>query len=445
MLQAFRVSWGEDRMIVSSMHPRSRLFLKAAALVAAIAALGCQAQSDGQTAHGHYKPARVTKNAGALPKNVPAHVQTAEYLWTPTERDTDPSVYAPYLTWAYPLYSKAQAVHNAGIKTVFYINPIMPQVGEYEYKQLQGQYASVLAKDCSGNPVSTYQGRGILADPRAQQAGAFYNDIVNWYIKDKIRDRAWDAFFIDNNGALYGAYPLPCNYNAASWGAAFDRAIESVGQPMITNSLATKESETQTFVNRLSAKNIIGGMFEECFNNKLWTAEEQSQIQTLALLRREHKAPGPGWWCYLNNTSAPGATSIPKRLFGYASFLLTYDPNYSLFQESFTTQPSTFKVYPETGFVPLGPAKVPSNIADLQTDGGAYVQMYRWCYMRKKLIGACEIAVNPGNGNADVPNPQHFGHSMVLSGGGVLDGGSVSFTAPPVSSLGPQSAAILVP
>jgi hypothetical protein len=186
-------------------------------------------------------------------------------------------------------------------------------------------------------------------------------------------------------------------------------------------------------------------MFEECFNSPLWTAEEQSQIQTLALLKRLHKPPGPGWWCYLNNTRALGADSIPKRLFGYASFLLTYDPKYSLFQESFTTQPSTFKVFPETGFVPLGPAVTPNDIRQLQTGSGAYVQMYRWCYMRGRLIGACEIAVNPGDGTVSVPNPEHFAHSMTLSGGGVLDGGSVAFNGPAVSSLDPQSAAILVP
>jgi hypothetical protein len=425
-----------------SMHPRSRLFFKAAALVAAIAALGCQGR-----AAGHYKPARIANAArSAAPHNVPLHVQTAEYLWSPTERDTDPRTYAPYLTWAYPLFTRAREVHAAGIKTVFYVNPVMPYHGGYEYNTLNGRYTGVLAKDCSGTTVSTYAGKSLLADPRAPQAAEYYSDIINWYIRNKIRGNGlWDAFFIDNNGPLYGANPLPCNYDPVSWGRAFDRAIESVNQPIITNSLSTRESQTGVFVDRLAAKNIIGGMFEECFNNRLWTAEEQSQIQTIALLRRLHKPPGPGWWCYLNNTRALGEESIPKRLFGYASFLLTYDPNYSLFQESFTTQPSTFKVFPETGFVPLGPAVSPSTIRDLQTDTGAYVQMYRWCYMRGRLIGACEIAVNPGNGTAGVPNPQHFSHSMSISGGGVLDGGSVSFNGPAVTSLDPQSAAILVP
>ena len=446
MLQAFRVTGGENRMIVLSMHPRLRLSLKAAALVAAIAVLGCQGQSDGSTTHGSYKPKRISASSARAPVNVPAHVQTAEYLWTPAERDTDPGEYAPYLTWAYPLYNKAEAVRAAGIKNVFYIDPIMPLSGQYEYAQLTGRYGAVQAKDCSGNAVSTYGGRGILADPRSPQAGAYYNDVVNYYIHNKIRiDRVWDAFFIDNNGALYGASPMPCNYDPATWGQAFDRAIASVDEPIITNSLSTRESQTQTFVDRLRASNIIGGMFEQCFTSKLWSAEEQSQIQTIALFRSERKPPGPAWWCYANNTSKPGETVVPQRLFVYASFLLTYDPEYSMFQESFTTRPSTFKVFPETGFVPFGPVSAPRNIGDLQTNGGAYVQMYRWCYMRKKLVGACEIAVNPGSGSVNVPNAQGFKHSMELSGGGVLDGGSVSFNAPVPAQLGPQSAAILVP
>jgi hypothetical protein len=251
--------------------------------------------------------------------------------------------------------------------------------------------------------------------------------------------------FVDNNGPLYGASTTPCNYSASTWGQAFDNAISTIGQQFVSNSLATTDTAMQTYVNRLAAPNIIGGMFEECFNDGMWTAEEDSQLETVALLKSEGKAPGPGWWCYLDNTSADGTTVLPQRLFAYASFLLTYDPNYSLFQESYSTSPSTFSVFPETGFVPLNPASTPSSVAGLKSSSGAYVQSYSACYYRGGLIGACEIAVNPGSTTVSVPNPAGLSHSMVLSGDGVLDGGSVSFNGAAVSSLGPQTAAILVP
>lgn len=428
---------------------RSRLFLKAAALTAAIAALGCQHHATTAASGSRWPAAAALSLArGSPPSHIPSHVQTAEYLWTPTERRTDPRLYAPYLTWAYPLYVKAQAVQDAGIKTIFYVNPVMPQQGEYEYGLLSGKYAAVRAKDCSGNIVTTYKGRGLLADPREPQTPAFYADVIEWYIRSKIRPPGstarWDAFMIDNNGALYGAQPLPCNYDPKIWGRAFDAAIARIHEPIVTNSLAAPETAAATYVDRLSAPNIIGGVFEECFNNGMWTAEEQSQIETLALFRRIHKRAGPNWWCYVNNTSEPSAQSLPQRIFAYASFLLTYDVNHSLFQESFTTQPSTFKVYPETGFVPLAPARTVRDVNDLRADSGAYIQLYAWCYMRTSPLGPCEIAVNPSSATVSVPNPLHLTHSMVIAGGGVLDGGTVRFDGAVAPSLAPQTAEILV-
>jgi hypothetical protein len=421
--------------------------LPVAVAVILLIATACHASSGSPAAAA---TASAAQYAAALkqhvdpPAKIPAHVQTAEYLWTPQERSADPATYAPYLTWAYPLYGATQRVRAAGIKAIFYINPIMPQRTNYEGSLLMGRFTDVQAKDCDGNTVATYGGKGLLADPRSPRAAAYYENIVSWYINDKIRGRHdWDAFFVDNNGALYGAKPIPCNYDPISWGRAFDRAIASVGVPIVTNSLATRASDTGLFVDRLKAKNIIGGMYERCFNDRQWTAEENSQLQTLALLRRAHKRPGPGWWCYLNDTTAPANDAVPQRLYAYASFLLTYDPKYSLFQESFST-PSTFKVMPETQFVPMQPVKSVKDIADLRTSGGAYVQVYRSCYYRGKGLGSCEIAVNPNSTDAELPNFGAYRHAAALHGSGVLDGGTVTFDAGIPDDLEPQTAAILV-
>jgi hypothetical protein len=220
-----------------------------------------------------------------------------------------------------------------------------------------------------------------------------------------------------------------------------DAAVSAAGQPVIVNSLSTSLANVQTYANYVNGTNVIGGEWEECFMNNTWAGEEQSQIDVIANLKRAGKAPGAGFWCYLDNTNADGATAIPQRLFSYASFLLTYDPNYSVFQESFTT-PSTFQVFPETGFVPLQPASAPSSYTSLQIAGGAYVQTYGACYYRGAALGPCEVAVNPGS--STVPLPNSYTHSMVISGDGVLDGGSVTFTGAPVTQLAPKSGAILV-
>src|SRR5579872_620402 len=395
-------------------------------------------------------PTPIAAPTPSSPLTIPTtHVQTATYLWSSTEAATAPTTYAPYLTWAYPLYNNMPATHQAGIKTIVYMDPVMPRPSSYEYTDLSGTYASVRATDCSGNVITTYSGTGLLADPRAPLSSAYYSDIVNWYIRNKLAPYSytqdWDAMFVDNNGQLYGASATPCNYTPAAWGQAFDAAISGISQKFITNSLATADSRVQTYVNYLTPSNVIGGEFEECFTNGEWTAEEDSQLETVALFKSEGKAPSPAWWCFVDNSSVDGATVLPLRLFAYASFLLTYDPNYSLFQEAFSTSPSTFQVFPETGFVPLYPASVPSGIAGLQSSTGAYVQSYSACYYRGSLVGACEIVVNPTSSTVSVPNPKGLAHSMVLSGDGVLDGGSVSFSGAAASSLAPQTSAILVP
>jgi hypothetical protein len=341
------------------------------------------------------------------------------------------------------------ATYRAGIKTIVYINPVMPQTSQYEYTDLSGTYSRVRATDCSGNIVTTYAGRGLLADPRVGAASAYYANVVNWYIQNKLAPYSaihdWDAMFVDNNGALYGASATPCNYNPATWGQAFDTAISGVNEQFVTNSLAASDGATQTYVERLDAPNVIGGMFEQCFNDGMWTAEENSQLETIALLKSLGKAAGPGWWCYLDNTNAAGATVIPQRMFAYASFLLTYDPKYSIFQESFTTSPSTFQVFPETGLVPLQPASVPVSVNALESSTGVYLQTYGACYYRGAAVGNCEIVVNPDTSRTYAIPANAFGHAAVLSGGGVLDGGAMTFNGAKPALLGPLRAAILTP
>jgi hypothetical protein len=376
------------------------------------------------------------------------HVQTGEYLWSSTETSTDPSRYAPYLTWAYPVYSRFGLTQAAGIKTVLYIDPVMPVSG-HEYSELTGTYSSVRASDCSGNLVTTYSGKGYLADPRTASATAYMNDVVNYYTNvvansNAAYTQAWNLIFVDNAGPLYGASAMPCGYTASSWGSALDSALSASGQNMILNTLSTSVANVPTFVQYAAGSNIEGAMYEECFSNGLWTSEEEAQLQTIALLKSEGKAPGAGFWCYLDNTAADAATVTAQRLYAYASFLLTYDPDYSVFQESYTT-PSTFKVMPETGFVPLKPATSPTHISDLQSASGAYVQIYNACYYRGSLVGACEVAVNPTTSTVSVPNSRNFQHSAYLSGEGVLDGGTMGFTNPAQLSLAPGTAEILLP
>ncbi len=381
---------------------------------------------------------------------VPRHVQTAEYLLSSTEMNTNPSVYAPYLSWAYASGPRLGMTQAAGIKTVIYVTPIMPYVNTYEYNTLKGTYPTVRATTCGGGSIVTYNGKGLLSDPTKSLAASYFKNVVSHNTASAKAanpgySQPWNLLYIDNDGPLYGASATPCGYNTSTWSAAQDAALALTGQKFILNSLSVADSNVPTYVQRLKGSAVAGGEFEECFMTSLWTSEGDAQLQTIALLKSEGKPPGAGFWCYADNTAATGSTVIPQRLFIYASFLLTYDVNYSVFQESFTT-PSTFKVYPETGFVPLSPVSVPTGIAALKTSTGAYAQRYNSCYYRGTLLGHCEIVANPSTtASVSVPNPWGLRHRMVLSGGGILDGGTASFSGTAPTTMGPKSGLILTP
>ncbi|HLI95337.1 MAG TPA: hypothetical protein VKT72_04520 [Candidatus Baltobacteraceae bacterium] len=392
-----------------------------------------------------------TASASAAPAGgAPAHVQTGEYLLSSTEMTTNPSVYAPYLSWAYTVGGRAGITQAAGIKIVLYTDPIMPERGSYEYDTLNGSYQSARATTCSGSLVTTFNGTGLLSDPTKSAATPYFQSVMNNAVTTVEKANPgyahpWDLIYVDDDGPLYGASATPCNFSPTTWGIAQDTALATTGQKFILNSLSVADSNVPTYVQRLAGSAIAGGEFEECFMTALWSSEEDAQLEAIALLKREGKAGGAGFWCYADNTTALAASSIAQRLYIYASFLLTYDPNYSVFQESFTT-PSTFKVFPETGLVPMNPITTPTSVSGLATSTGAYMREYDACYYRGSYVGKCEIVVNPSTTSAvNVPNPWRLHHSMTLSGGGVLDGGTAWFADAAPAMMAPKSGLILTP
>jgi hypothetical protein len=144
-----------------------------------------------------------------------------------------------------------------------------------------------------------------------------------------------------------------------------------------------------------------------------------------------------------NLNSASGQTDA--RLYALASFLLTYDPSTSVLWEQFAT-PSGFHVEPESQLVVLDPlTATPSSVGSLQQAGGAYGRQYGQCYLAGNFVGPCAVVVNPTSSTLAFPFPQ-YAHTLVLSGGGILDGGTVAANGPaPPQSLAPEEAAIVFP
>lgn len=371
------------------------------------------------------------------------HVLTADYLGSPYGTTSISwSAAAPYLTWAQVNASNANAVSAAGIKTQFYADPNATSVGTGD--PLYTADETTFAHDCNGNRISyaydnvTMYQMNIGSSSMQTLFAAYVN-----YVKTLGH---FDAIWEDNAGPLTGATVLPCGYSDAQWlqyGNALDQA-SSV--PILFNALSTLNGhDVSLSMGLLSSANTMGGNFEHCYSDTatpkmgawLWQATENTELEVAA----QNKA----FECQLRNSNSASA-STDARIYAIASFLLTYNPSTSVLWEQFGTA-SGLHVMPESQLVLLDPkVPAPANVSSLQLTGGAYGREFGQCFYRGNFLGSCAVVVNSDTASAHpFPYPQYT-HSLVLSGGGVLDGGTLSIAgaAPPVS-LPASEAAIVFP
>lgn len=374
------------------------------------------------------------------------HVLTAAVLYGygGTPATTSLASAQPYVSWVQTSPSYAAAIRAAGIKVDAYKNfwrnysSDNPSIGYNDLKP-GGAHAAAEATDCSGAPLfdSTYGG-GYETDARSSAAIA-HAQLVAWYNLGT----DYDAVFSDDTGAL-GGIPLPCGYSQSSYAAATNTVTESLRVPVFVNALGAGNYPDDQ-IGYAQASNVIGAMCEICYagssssrggdyaiGGSVWQHTENAEIAMVAM----HKI----FWDYARATGDPAA-EIGLRTFVYASFLLTYDPSYAMLQEAFKTG-SGFPIMPETGLVALNPTSSVTSVAGYLR-AGVYMRDFGSCYYRGTSIGACAAVVNPGTSTAAIP-ANAYTHAMTLSGSGVLDGGSASFSAPAVTSLGPNGGVILV-
>lgn len=376
------------------------------------------------------------------------HVPTGDYLaglYGTTA--VSPSQASPYLTWAQTDYHSAGTISSAGIKTQLYVDPnreaSTDPMWSYSYAT-----ESDFAHDCSGNRITFNTAGRYVMDP----SSATLQQHFGQYVASQLSKAHFDAIFEDNAGPLgpdqaYAAFSpsLPCNYSDAAWTAGGQTLDQVPAIPIIVNGINIPNGHDVSETMQLYTSNTLGGNFEGCYSDvtKLkqtdwfWQATENTEIQTIA--------QGKMFECMLRNQGT-ASSNTDARLYGYASYLLTYDPNKSVFWEEFQTA-SRFHVEPESQLVPLDPlVAAPSSIAGLQVGTNVFGREYAHCYIAGKFVSACAVAVNSdGYYSHTFPYPQYT-HTLVLSGGGVLDGGTMATNGPaPPASLGPGEAVIAFP
>lgn len=372
---------------------------------------------------------------------VPRHVLTADYLGAPYgSTSVAPAQAAAYLTWAQVSVPNANAVAAAGIKTQYYIDPGLTIANRGD--QMYTADETTFAHDCLGRRI-TIPYRELTQNVMAVEQPSTQAVFERW-VRRITGAVHYDALFEDdaNPPSEYLQFrQMPCKYNDDTWLRGIDALNHRSPIPVIINGLnASKRPLPSALVRLVSSDKTLGLNYESCYSSAtqpkmpgtIWQAMENSELQVTRA--------GKMFECMARNGS-PAAASIDERIFVYASFLLSYDPATSVLWEQFAT-PSKLRVEPESQLVALDPvAGAPADIGGLLANGGTYARQYRRCYLGGRLVGACAAAVNP-DGVPHIFPYSGYRRTLALSGGGVLDGGTVSAGGPAPANLPPLSAVI---
>ncbi|MGZ3504334.1 MAG: hypothetical protein ACXVAM_08540 [Vulcanimicrobiaceae bacterium] len=374
------------------------------------------------------------------------HLLTADYLmgkWG--TRKITPAQAAPYLTWAQTSASDGNAIHAAGIKTQIYVDPNHVGTNTPLY---YNAVESMFAHTCSGTRILATEG-GVTtyqSNPESSTLVSHWQSYVASLVAQGHVDQLWE----DDGGALALAYTtyspsLPCSYNATTWTNASIALNNAVNVPVFMNGLNNfHDGQPSPVLAVLAGSNTVGGDMEHCYSDNSQPIMGYSSWPIIENLELQVLREGKTFECMARNTNT-ASTQIPARIFTLASFLLTYDPSRAILAEEFQTT-TQFHVMPESGLVPLNPlTAAPTDVSQLKTSTGAYGREFAHCYLRGTLVGACAVAISRDYG-ASHPFPfSGYRHTLVISGSGVLDGGTVSVSGPaPPSVMKPYTAVIAI-
>jgi len=371
---------------------------------------------------------------------VPNHVLTLDVYMHAGE--VDPNIAAPYVDYAEVQVADANAFDAVGIKTVLYTDPNRSYVGTPMYTNDE----STFAHDCSGNRITVGHRKVVTyqMDPRSPNLEPLWAAWIN-----NVLGAGYNYTIIFEDGAnnVHNDSGVPCGYTEASWTAASNANDLAVGHTLMYNGLGTlADGWDKPPPSILLNPTTIGGSLEGCYGNStvqnplpkttVWLNYETSEL-SMNLAQKHFDCRGL--------QSFPAQTSLTRRMYMYASFLLTYDLSNSDISEKFST-PSNLSVFPEATLVAMDPLiPTPTSVNKLKTSHWTYGRQYASCYLWGQFVGGCATVINADNPPVSHPFPWPgvYSHTLVLSGAGVLDGGTASVTGPPPPSMVPGTSALI--
>ncbi|HEY8297631.1 MAG TPA: hypothetical protein VIG32_06370 [Candidatus Baltobacteraceae bacterium] len=189
----------------------------------------------------------------------------------------------------------------------------------------------------------------------------------------------------------------------------------------------------------LDLANVRGANHEGCFTRGSGAVTDQNQ-------HWQHQADGlladlghhKYSFCMMTGTSSP-----QTRLYGLASWWLTYDPQWSV-AAPIAPAADGNAVYPEFAIVPRSPRTTASADVNALAKGGVYVREFAQCYQAAVPIGACAAVVNPSASGAAMPALSiAYTSALTLDNLSLPAGGSARWSTGVPGTLGPGQAIIL--
>lgn len=364
------------------------------------------------------------------------HVMT----WDSDDQASDaikvsPAQAAPYVDVLLTVPSTSAAVKAAGIKSALYFDPnrVNPDSPMWNNNQ------ATFAHDCKNNLITVQDSNDLLMNVENSTLWSLW---VNAVQVEESWGAVWDWIFEDSADEIQTQKlsAQPCNFNQTTWTNDTNSMDATLALPIVYNGLGLIPPGDTTSPGPSIGLNPTtqGGMSEDCYAGRTptgyffyphWAATENSEIQM-------HE-DGKLFVCQ-SDWYDDASTSVGQRMYQYASYLLTYDLNTMYYKTSFLT-PSAVHVMPESELVALDPAiATPSNVSGLMLSSGLYGREYRECFIATKYVGPCAAVVNPNNPNGGKPLafpwPTKYHHTLLPSGEGWYDGGTISPRGPAPSS-----------
>lgn len=279
---------------------------------------------------------------------------------------------------------------------------------------------------------------GLPSAYRASLLGLISDAKFNAFEIDDFQSGYIPSYFTFKFGATSREYTARGTSANAVWLAAQERIIAAAPKPVFLNGIITAYLPNTV----IALPNVLGVMLESCasttntrgITGSVWVAN----MNELLLVTSLHKN------AVCINYGTTLALSTPERLYGLASWWLTYNPTYSVNLIDIPTADG-HEVYPEHGIALYNPiTSATTNIATLKTTTGVYLREFQYCYVNKVAIGACAAEVNSDTVTRTVPTTHFkYGHYLVLNTKSWFSGGAVAWGAGTFTTLPAGTARIL--